>query len=119
MTDFESALAIVAAIERPDARANALCLAAQELLDLGETAAAVPLLREGEAIAKSLAVEGWPGYARGCVAEVLARIELEGGLALAKDLKDPFEHARHHGNIAYEIAATDPAAAERVSGLLG
>src|SRR5262249_19770115 len=29
-------------------------------------------------------------------------------LALAKDLKDPFEHDRHHGNMAHKLAGVRP-----------
>ena len=39
-------------------------------------------------------------------------------LALIKDLKDPFEHDRHHGNIAHKLAAVRPADAEHVLGLM-
>src|SRR6267142_371266 len=39
---------------------------------------------------------------------------LPAALALMKDLKDPFEYVRHHGNLAQKLGGTDPEAAERV-----
>lgn len=44
---------------------------------------------------------------------------LPAALALIKDLKDPMEHDRHHGNIAHKLAGSKPAEAERVLGMLG
>jgi hypothetical protein len=87
---------------------------AERFLDLGQAERGRALLREGEALAKQLPKAGFVGYARGSFAEELAQIDLEAALALTKDLPGPFEFDRHHGNIAHELAAKEPAQADRV-----
>ena len=94
-----------------------LCLfaeVARRLWALGEKERAANLLREGQPSAKELPTAGWAGYARGLFAENLALIDLPAALELMKDLKDPREYARHHGNLAHKLAGRDPAAAEKV-----
>ena len=56
---------------------------------------------------------GRAGYAV-LFAEELAQIDLAAALALTKDLSDPREFDRHHGNIAHELAGMNPAEAERI-----
>ena len=87
---------------------------AEQFLDLGQTERGRAILREGEALAKQLPKAGWVGYARGAFAEELVQIDLEGALALTKDLADARGFDRHHGNIAHELAGRDPAQSERV-----
>ncbi len=91
---------------------------AERFLDLGQAERGRTILREGEALAKQLPKEGWVGYARGAFAEELVQVDLEAGLALTKDLADPREFDRHHGNIAQELGGRDPAQAERVLGMV-
>jgi hypothetical protein len=101
-------------VKEGDKRLACLGQVADQLLDLGETDRATKVLREGEKIARELPNAAWAGYARGAFADELAQIDLDAALALTKDLSDPHEFDRHHGNIAQELAGTGPAAAERV-----
>src|SRR5579864_87073 len=102
------------AVTENDHRILNLAQVARRLWVLGEKDRATQLLREGEAIAKELPTAAWAGYARGAFAEDLAPIDLPAALTLMKDLKDPFEFVRHHGNLAVKLAKTNPADAERV-----
>ena len=86
---------------------------AERFLDLGEADRGRAILREGEGMAKSLPKAGFVGYA-GAFAEELVQIDFEAALALTKEIADPREFDRHHGNIAHELAGRDPARAERV-----
>jgi hypothetical protein len=76
------------------------------------------LLREGEAVAKELPTAAWAGYARGAFAADLRLIDVPAALALIKDLKNPHEFVRHHGNLAYRLAGAHPPEAERVLDLV-
>lgn len=98
----------------PSFKLSTLGLVAERWLDLGETDRGAALLREGAKVASELPDAGFAGYARGAFAEELAQVDLEAALALTKDLSDPHEFDRHHGNIAHELAGRNPAAAERV-----
>lgn len=91
---------------------------AERWLDLGLTEKGTKLLRETQADAGQLPDAAWPGYAKGAFAEELCQVDLDAALALTKGLSDPREFDRHHGNIAHELAARDPAAAERVLGMV-
>src|SRR5262249_47853085 len=91
----------------------------KRLRDVGETGRADKLLRDNVGTAKELPAVEWAGYARAVFATELAVIDLPAPLALVKDLKDPLEYARHHGNIAHKLAGIKPAEAERVLALLG
>jgi RNA polymerase sigma factor (sigma-70 family) len=91
---------------------------ARRYLDLGETERSTKLLREGAAVAQKLPTMAWAGYARGAFAEDLALIDLPAALELTKDLKDPHEYHRHHGNIAHKLAGKKPAEAERILGMI-
>src|SRR5262249_13885770 len=106
------------AIKGNDHRVIHLAWIAKRFWALGEKERAGTLLREGQKVAKELPPAAWAGYARGAFAEDLALIDLPGALALMKDLKDPFEYIRHHGNLAQKLGGADPAQAERVYGLL-
>jgi hypothetical protein len=119
MSCLNQALVSSRAVEANDHRILHLARIARRLYALGEKARAAKLLREGQAVARELPTAAWAGYARGAFAEDLALIDLPGALALMKDLKDAFEHIRHHGNLAHKLAGTNPAEAERILGLGG
>jgi hypothetical protein len=104
--------------EDPAMRLIQLGQAAERLLDLGRRDQAVNVMDEGRRIAHELPNAAFAGYARGAFAEELAQIDLAAALELTKDLSDGLEFQRHHGNIAHELAAADPAEAERVLGML-
>jgi hypothetical protein len=107
------------AIKGNDHRIIQLAWVAKRYWALGEKARATKLLREGQAVAKELPTAAWAGYARGAFAEDLGLIDVPGALALMTDLKDPFEYARHHGNLAHKLGGINPAEAERVLDLIG
>lgn len=111
---LDQALVQARAVKDGDKRLACLAMIADQWLDLGETEKAAKLLRDTEKEARELPNAAYAGYIRGVFADELAQIDLEAALALTKDLKDPFEYDRHHGNIAHELAGKDPAAAERV-----
>lgn len=91
---------------------------AEHWLDLGLTGRATDLLRDVQEDAENLPDDGWSAYAKGAFAEELSQIDPEAALELTKGLADPREYDRHHGNIAQELAARDPAAAERALGMI-
>jgi hypothetical protein len=115
---LDQALLHARAIEAGDHRILQFALVARRLWALGEKDRATKLLREGHEVARELPTAAWPGYARGAFAEDLALIDLPAALDLMKDLKDPHEYVRHHGNLAHKLAGNDPAAAERVFDIL-
>jgi hypothetical protein len=102
------------AIPASDHRVIQLAWVARRWWAIGDKELATRLLREGQEIARELPAAGWSGYARGAFAEDLALIDLDAALALIKDLKDPREFVRHHGNLAHKLGGIDPAASERV-----
>jgi protocatechuate 3,4-dioxygenase beta subunit len=102
----------------PEFRAIVLGFTGRRLFDLGEKDRATAVLREGAKLAGGLATGTFAGYARGSFATDLALIDLPAALALVKDLKDPREFRRHHGNIAHRLAGIDPAEAVRVLDLI-
>ena len=91
---------------------------AEHWLDLGLTEKGRALLREIQPDAEQLPNAAWPAYAKGAFAEELCQIDLDAALKLTKGLSDAREYDRHHGNIAHELAGKDPAAAERVLGMV-
>lgn len=105
-------------IGEPAMKAIILGQTAERLLDAGQREQATALLREGETIAKQLPLDAFGGYARGAFAEELVQIDQPAALELMKGLSDVGEFDRHHGNAAHELAAADPAAAERLLGML-
>lgn len=102
----------VRAVENPPYRLALLAHVAEHLLDLGERDAARGILDEGLELARTLPAEEWSGYARGRFAEELAQVDLEPALELVKGIGE--DEGRHLGNIAHELAAIDPMAAERL-----
>ena len=91
---------------------------AEHWLDMGLTEKGKALLREIQPDAEQLPDAAWPAYAKGAFAEELCQIDLDAALKLTKGLSDAREFDRHHGNIAHELAGKDPAAAERVLGMV-
>ena len=59
-----------------------------------------------------------PPTPRGRSPRSSARSTSTAALKLTKGLSDAREFDRHHGNIAHELAGKDPAAAERVLGMV-
>ena len=106
------------AVQANDHRIIHLGWVANRLWHLGEKGRAAKLLREGQAVARELPTAAWAGYARGAFAEDLGLIDVPAALELMKDLKDPFEYVRHHGNLAQKLAGIDPKEAERVLDLV-
>jgi hypothetical protein len=84
------------------------------LFDAGEQDAARKILERGLPIVDKLPAHDWPSYARCSFAEVWAHFDLDRALAIVAEDKDPLVHQRHYGNMARRLAASDPAAAERV-----
>jgi hypothetical protein len=113
------------AIKEPAGKVRLLGRVADRYLELGETASAEPLLREGRALANEVTP---PGYERVTFAEALARVDLPAALALIEVAKGDamrgdsksrvFVYDRSYGEIAYRLAARDPSGAERVLGLI-
>jgi RNA polymerase sigma factor (sigma-70 family) len=113
------ALLHVRAIKDGSHRLVHLAFVVKRLRLVGQAERADRLLRENEAIGRALPVAGWAGYARGVFAEELSGIDLPGAQELIKDLKDPMEYDRHHGNIAHKLAGSKPAEADRILDMLG
>jgi len=99
-------------IDPPEHRAVVLARLADRLLDLGEREAALDVLDEARKVADSLPREDWPGYARCCVGEILARVDRAAGRALVDSLATANDRGRHLFNTAHELAASDPAACQ-------
>jgi hypothetical protein len=112
------ALVAARAEKSPEFRAVSIGQVAKRLFMLGDKERATTLLREGEKIASGLSTSAFAGFARGSFATDLALIDLPAALGLMKDLKDPSEFSRHHGNTAHRIAGTHPAEAVRVLDLI-
>jgi uncharacterized GH25 family protein len=117
-TLLHQALLHARGIQESDHRIINLASVARRLWAIGDKELATKLLREGQQIARELPTAGWSGYARGAFAEDLALIDLDAALALMKDLKDPREYIRHHGNLTHKLANIDPASTERVYRML-
>jgi hypothetical protein len=105
-------------VQDPGQRLVCLGQVAEHWLDMGRVEPAKALLREGEKVAKEMPKAAWAGYARAAFAEELAQVDPKAALALIEGLSDTYESDRHHGNIAHELAARDPAEAERVLGMV-
>ena len=103
-------------LEHPPYRLVILGRLAEALLDLGESAAAREILAEGQEIASQLPAVEWAAFARATFAEELAQVDLPAALELVRAM--PRDQRRHLGNIAHELAALDPEAAEELLGRL-
>ena len=99
------------AVQKAEHRVLYLGKVAERLLTLGDKEQAAKVFREGLESAQKLP-------SAELFAESLARFDLPAALDLIKDLKDRYAYDRHHGNIAHKIAATNPAEAERVWGMM-
>lgn len=89
-----------------------------ELFRFGEKKRARRALDRALEQAIELPSTEWAGYAKACFATDLAVFDLEASLKLTSKITDDFAWDRHHGNIAHRLAAHDPAACERVLGML-
>jgi hypothetical protein len=112
------ALVQVRGIKEPEMRLCWTGLVAERLLDLGERERGERLLRAELDTARRLGTAEFAGYARGAFAEELGQVDLPAALDLIKDLQDPDEFNRHHGNLAHELAGKRPEDAERVLKLI-
>ncbi len=92
---------------------------ARRLRDLGDAKRADDVSREGEALARGLALIGPGGHARGVLAGELATHDPVAAVALVGGLKESASYDHGHEAVAVALAATNPAEAERVLGLLG
>lgn len=115
---LRQASVVVRQMADPAMRVHQLGGTAERFLDLGQREEAEKLLREGEKLAKQLPVDAFGGYTRGAFAEELGQIDLPAALELMKGLTDVGEFDRHHGNLAHELAAKQPAEAERLLSML-
>lgn len=111
-------VAAKAAREPTGIRILLMAQVAEHWLDLGLPEKGKALLRDALPDAQQLPDEAWPSYAKGVFAEEFCQVDLDTALKLTKGLSDKFEYGRHHGNIAHELAGKDPAAAERVLGMV-
>jgi hypothetical protein len=115
----------VKTIEDPGGKLRALGRVADRWLDLGVSDRAAAPLREGQAIAREVPATD---FDRVTLAEALARVDLPAALALidrvradigrTDRLDRQYVFDRAYGEIAYRLAAPDPAEAERVLGLI-
>ncbi len=112
LASLDRALVAARAIGGPADKVILVAKVAEHLLDLGETARAMALLREFEPVANGLARAALPGYARGAFAEELAQVDPDAGLALMEGVDGGPEPDRHLINLVQELASRDPARAE-------
>jgi hypothetical protein len=111
---LEKAITFGRAAEKPESRALWLECVADGLLDLGESERAIAILDEARTLAAALPKVGLGSPIRAYVAEVLARVDLEGALALGDGLAEAPNYGNVHRHIAYRVADRLPADAERV-----
>jgi hypothetical protein len=112
-------------IKPPGERMRLLGRVAERWLELGEKDRAVALFREARSLAKEVPP---PAYDVAMFAQNLASVDLAAALTLVENAKDVarrgdrvsrvFVFDRAYGEIAYRVAASDPAGAERVLGLI-
>lgn len=112
------AAVVVRQMPEPAMRVFQMGQTAERFLDLGQRGEAEKLLREGETLAKELPLDAFGGYTRGAFAEELGQIDLPAALELMTGLSEVREFDRHHGNLAHELAGTQPPEAERLLGVL-
>jgi tetratricopeptide (TPR) repeat protein len=91
---------------------------ADGLLDLGESDRARAVLDDARKMVAALPAAGEGAAARGYVAEVLARLDLEAALELAATIAEDESRDKTYGRIASRIAARQPAEAERALDLM-
>ena len=105
-------------VDEPSARARLQARVADRWLDLGEPGRATPPAREAQRLAELLPKES-SSTAHGEVAVALARIDLPAALKLTDGRLTAQEMSHVRVQIATRIAATAPAEAERLIGLVG
>jgi protocatechuate 3,4-dioxygenase beta subunit len=106
------------AIKEPGFRLITLGFVAENLLDMGQRDRARAILLDNAETAKKLTKSGYDAFLRGAFAEELAQVDRETAVALADEIEDWYERSRHLGNIAHELAAIEPAEAERVLAMI-
>ena len=112
-------------VKQPGERIRIIARVAERWLDLGEKERATALFDLGRPLAKEVPA---PAYELTMFAQSLARVDLVGALALVENTKAlakrgdrvsrVFVFDRAYGEIAYRVAASDPAGAERVLELI-
>src|SRR5207302_372924 len=103
----------------PSFRAEQVAAVGGRLWRAGEKKQATPLLREAEAIAKTLPLAAWDGHARAAVARELVHLDVEGAVALVKGLSEEHVRSECFGRMACNVAAENPAGAGRLLERLG
>ncbi|HEV7224877.1 MAG TPA: carboxypeptidase regulatory-like domain-containing protein [Pirellulales bacterium] len=111
---LEEAQLNIGAVQDAVLRATWLHCVADGLLDLGDADRAREVLKEGQTLAETLPQAGDGGAARGYVAEVLARVDLPAAIELMQEIGEDKVRDRTFGRMAFRIAATQPADAERL-----
>ena len=112
-------------VKQPGMRIRLIARIAEHLLDMGDAQRAKALLEQGRSLAREVPA---PAYEVAAFAPSLARIDLKGALALVENAKSlakrgdrvnrVFVFDRAYGEIAYRVAASDPAGAEAALGLI-
>jgi hypothetical protein len=109
---LDRALVSARAESEPVLRLWQLGEVAERLLELGEAERAKALFAEGRAVAEKLAAT--TDWRRIAFIFRLGRVDLPAALALAEGIDGPNDRCLLFGNIAARLAASDPAAAERL-----
>jgi Carboxypeptidase regulatory-like domain len=112
-------------VKQPAERILLISRVAERWLDAGESERARVMLEEGRSLAKEVPP---PAYPVALFAPSLSRIDLAGALALVEStnglakrgdrVNRVFVFDRAYGEIAYRVASSDPAGAERVLGMI-
>ena len=108
------ALADSQTIDDPSNRVILLAEVGSRLIALGEADRASRILNESCSLVESLPVANLGGRARAAFAEVLARVDPDRALGLARELVDPNAFNRCHLRIAEILAEQDPGRAIEV-----
>jgi hypothetical protein len=101
-------------IDNPSMRLATTTLLIEAYREIGDDQQARDLLRDAEALVPQLGKDGRSEFARGMLAYQKALTEGVDTSALLGTIEDDRSHNRYSGNIAHALAATDPAAAERI-----
>lgn len=100
--------------QNPEYRVIGMGLAAERLIDIGQRETGEQLLREAFEDAKKLNPVGWSAFARGGFAEEMCQVDVDAAMQLIDPLKESDSYNRHLQNMAHELAAIDPATAEKM-----
>lgn len=111
------ALANARAVQAPEHRLVDLSHVAEALFDYGHVDLAREILVGSIPLADSLSEEEWSGFARAAFAEELVHFDYENAMRFVQELRGG-DRERHIGNMAHELAASDPARAEELLGII-